>query len=336
MTDGRPSACAWMPAGGDYAPTAVLEGVAARTRRPIPYSRSADRPGGCRRSRSLMRTIASLLIRPPRSSAWTSTPQLRCDEEGLLDRRGVPLVRDGASRRLLLGRIHRCLHGGRHARHGTHHAVSHVRRSQRSSRHRRPRRSCSMSAPMPTASPNTSLPSRTWARVRPDGSRCDRAHRWTAQHRRGAYQGLGTRHRGPLAHARARFPTSPGTSRAATCITGAVDVVVTDGFTGNVVLKLLEGTSRVTPRQVKEAMTSSFIRAPGSRSGRALSQEHEGPTRSRRRTAGPRSSAFGRLHHRSRQFEGDAVAAGIRSRGSGHAGRLTERIADRLSASRIP
>lgn len=39
---------------------------------------------------------------------------------------------------------------------------------------------------------------------------------------------------------------------------GAVDVIVTDGFTGNVALKLLEGTSRTLLGQVKEAMTSTF------------------------------------------------------------------------------
>jgi len=43
-------------------------------------------------------------------------------------------------------------------------------------------------------------------------------------------------------------------------LSGAVDVIVTDGFTGNVVLKLLEGTSRTLLLQVKEAMTSSLIR----------------------------------------------------------------------------
>jgi glycerol-3-phosphate acyltransferase PlsX len=40
-------------------------------------------------------------------------------------------------------------------------------------------------------------------------------------------------------------------------ITGAADVIVTDGFTGNVALKLLEGTSKVLLSQVKDAMTSS-------------------------------------------------------------------------------
>lgn len=41
-------------------------------------------------------------------------------------------------------------------------------------------------------------------------------------------------------------------------ISGTADVIVTDGFTGNVALKLLEGTSKVLLRQVKEAMTSSM------------------------------------------------------------------------------
>jgi len=42
--------------------------------------------------------------------------------------------------------------------------------------------------------------------------------------------------------------------------TGAVDVIVTDGFTGNVALKLLEGLARTLLSQVKEAMTSTSVR----------------------------------------------------------------------------
>ncbi len=42
-------------------------------------------------------------------------------------------------------------------------------------------------------------------------------------------------------------------------ITGAADVIVTDGFTGNVALKLLEGTSKVLLGQVKDAMTSGPV-----------------------------------------------------------------------------
>lgn len=39
---------------------------------------------------------------------------------------------------------------------------------------------------------------------------------------------------------------------------GVADVIVTDGFTGNVTLKVLEGTSKILLGQVKEAMTSSL------------------------------------------------------------------------------
>ncbi len=42
---------------------------------------------------------------------------------------------------------------------------------------------------------------------------------------------------------------------------GAVDVVVTDGFTGNVALKLMEGLSSALFAEIKEAMTSNPLRA---------------------------------------------------------------------------
>jgi phosphate acyltransferase len=41
-------------------------------------------------------------------------------------------------------------------------------------------------------------------------------------------------------------------------LAGEADVIVTDGFTGNVALKLLEGTSAILLGQVKDAMTSSM------------------------------------------------------------------------------
>jgi len=43
-------------------------------------------------------------------------------------------------------------------------------------------------------------------------------------------------------------------------LTGVADVIVTDGFTGNVALKLLEGTSSVLLAQIREAMTSTPLR----------------------------------------------------------------------------
>jgi glycerol-3-phosphate acyltransferase PlsX len=42
-------------------------------------------------------------------------------------------------------------------------------------------------------------------------------------------------------------------------LAGVVDVIVTDGFTGNVALKLLEGTSRILLGQVRDAMTSNLL-----------------------------------------------------------------------------
>jgi len=42
--------------------------------------------------------------------------------------------------------------------------------------------------------------------------------------------------------------------------TGEVDVIVTDGFTGNVALKLLEGLAKSLLTQVKDAMTSTSVR----------------------------------------------------------------------------
>ena len=60
----------------------------------------------------------------------------------------------------------------------------------------------------------------------------EEATKGTHERRRGA--------RGARRRAR-RDRRSSATSRAATCTTGAADVVVTDGFTGNVVLKTMEG-----------------------------------------------------------------------------------------------
>lgn len=46
-------------------------------------------------------------------------------------------------------------------------------------------------------------------------------------------------------------------------LTGKVDVVVTDGHTGNVALKTVEGTARFTLRTMKEAITSSTMAKAG-------------------------------------------------------------------------
>jgi len=55
----------------------------------------------------------------------------------------------------------------------------------------------------------------------------------------------------------ARTPNFIGNIEGRDVLTGAADVIVTDGFTGNVALKLLEGTSRVLLSQVKDAITGT-------------------------------------------------------------------------------
>ena len=40
---------------------------------------------------------------------------------------------------------------------------------------------------------------------------------------------------------------------------GNVDVIITDGFTGNIALKTAEGTANFITDELKEAMTNSFI-----------------------------------------------------------------------------
>jgi len=55
-----------------------------------------------------------------------------------------------------------------------------------------------------------------------------------------------------------KLPSFTGNIEGREVLTGAADVIVTDGFTGNVALKLLEGTSSVLLGQVKDAMTSSL------------------------------------------------------------------------------
>jgi glycerol-3-phosphate acyltransferase PlsX len=54
-----------------------------------------------------------------------------------------------------------------------------------------------------------------------------------------------------------KLPSFAGNIEGRDVLEGVADVIVTDGFTGNVALKLLEGTSKVLLEQVKAAMTST-------------------------------------------------------------------------------
>jgi phosphate acyltransferase len=54
-------------------------------------------------------------------------------------------------------------------------------------------------------------------------------------------------------------PGFVGNTEGRDVLSGQADVIVTDGFTGNVALKLLEGTSSVLMRQGKGALTSTVV-----------------------------------------------------------------------------
>jgi glycerol-3-phosphate acyltransferase PlsX len=56
-----------------------------------------------------------------------------------------------------------------------------------------------------------------------------------------------------------KVPSFVGNIEGREVLAGTADVIVTDGFTGNVALKLLEGTSKVLLGQVKDAMTSTVL-----------------------------------------------------------------------------
>ena len=67
---------------------------------------------------------------------------------------------------------------------------------------------------------------------------------------------------------------------------GTVDVVVTDGFTGNIALKTGEGTARLVGQLLREALTSSLLREAGRAdrlSGAGETAQTHGPRQLQRR-----------------------------------------------------
>ena len=82
--------------------------------------------------------------------------------------------------------------------------------------------------------------------------------------RRGGGQGARRGRRGaPGPRRGARGSSSPATSRAATCRRRVADVVVTDGFTGNVALKVMEGTARTVTAAIRDVARSNPLAAAG-------------------------------------------------------------------------
>jgi glycerol-3-phosphate acyltransferase PlsX len=61
-----------------------------------------------------------------------------------------------------------------------------------------------------------------------------------------------------------RVPHFIGNVEGRDVLAGVSDVIVTDGFTGNVALKLLEGTSKILLGQVKDAITSTPLNTAAS------------------------------------------------------------------------
>jgi glycerol-3-phosphate acyltransferase PlsX len=61
-----------------------------------------------------------------------------------------------------------------------------------------------------------------------------------------------------------RVPHFIGNVEGRDVLAGVSDVIVTDGFTGNVALKLLEGTSQILLGQVKDAITSTPLNTAAS------------------------------------------------------------------------
>ena len=170
-------------------------------------------------------------------------------QEGLVDRRvsGAGARRQG--RRDGERGQHRRRHGRRAAAHGSHQGRGPPRdRGADPGARARRRRSSSTAAPPSTAPPSGcvqfAVMGREYARIRL-GHR--RAPRRPAVERRGAGQGR-RRCARPSSRCSRRCPGSSATSRVATSCTTRVDVIVTDGFTGNVALKTVEGAIRGTAR----------------------------------------------------------------------------------------
>ena len=74
-------------------------------------------------------------------------------------------------------------------------------------------------------------------------------------------------------------------------LAGVSDVIVTDGFTGNVALKLLEGTSKILLGQVKDAITSTPFNDRSVRGAQARAQSAAQTDSTRTRTVVLRCSA---------------------------------------------
>ena len=120
--------------------------------------------------------------------------------------------------------------------------------------------------------------------------------------------------------------------------TGEADVIVTDGFTGNVALKVMEGTSAVLLGAVREAATSSTRSTIGGlllRPGAARAARPARPAGGRRRGAARPAQARGgaaRLVRGGGDHERDRARRARRARGRGRADARDARRRGRAAA----
>ena len=132
-----------------------------------------------------------------------------------------------------------------------------------------------------------------------------------------------------------RARTSPATLESRDLLRGAADVVVTDGFTGNVALKLLEGTIRELLDALRDGDhrdDDRQARRPADPAGRAAPAHPPRPGHLRRRVPARPARAGG---DRPRQLERrTAIANAIRLAARGVDHRVVERLAERLPRAR--
>ncbi len=104
-------------------------------------------------------------------------------------------------------------------------------------------------------------------------------------------------------------------------LAGVADVIVTDGFTGNVALKMLEGTSKILLGQVKDAMTSRTVNKAAAAVLKPALDKLQGPARPGHLRGRAAAGRRRRLHHRPWLVEGEGRLERHPRRGPGGSGR---------------
>ena len=117
-------------------------------------------------------------------------------------------------------------------------------------------------------------------------------------------------------------------------LTGKVDVIVTDGFTGNVALKTLEGTAGFTGRLVREALTGSRTARIGAmlqrREIKALAERMDSETYGGAALLGLEGTVV--IAHGAATARGAAAACVLAADLT--SGQITEKIKERLGSPR--